>query len=133
MMCWGIEPPHVRFSDTLALFKVAKGMNERANLSTLAVNYAAWVPHMPHDADSDARILRTVVMSEFLLARKACYSFSCSFTTFMERTGLNMHGVRPIYAYRDNSIYTDPDLNSIIDSDESLNGLMSGGDGVVVG
>lgn len=125
MMSWGISPPTVRFSDTLALFKVIKGANERANLSTLAVHYAGWVQHMPHDADSDARILRIVVMSEFVLARKACHVFSSSFTTFMERTGLNMHGIRPVYTSKDNDIYTDPDLDSTVDSEGSLEDRMS--------
>lgn len=117
MMMWGINPPPYRFSDTLALFKVIKGMNERANLSTLANKYAGWIQHVPHDADSDARVLRAVVMTVFPEVKYACYTFSISYEDFMARTGLNMHGVRPVYTFRDSDIYTDPDLDSSVSSD----------------
>lgn len=119
MMMWGIAPPEFRFADTLALFKVIKGMNERANLSTLAARYVGWMQHLPHDADSDARVLRAVVMTVFPQTRKACYTFSTSHTDFMERTGLNLHGIRPVYTFKDNDIYTDPDLDSVA-SDDSI-------------
>lgn len=120
MMTWGINPPEFRLADTLALFKVIRGMNERANLSTLVTKYASWMPHLPHDADSDARVLRTVVMTMFPQVRKACYTFSTSYADFMGRTGLNMHGVRPVYTFKDNDIYTDPDLDSVGNSDDSI-------------
>ena len=115
MMSWGINPPEYRFADTLSLFKVIKGMNQRANLSTLATKHVAWIQHVPHDADSDARVLRAVVLTVFPLVRKACYTFSISYEDFMGRTGLNMHGVRPVFTFKDNDIYTDPDLDSVSD------------------
>lgn len=119
MMSWGMNPPECRLSDTLALFKVIKGMNQRANLSTLATKYVGWMQHIPHDADSDARVLRAVVMTEFPLVKRACYAFSTSYEDFMERTGLNMHGIRPVYTFKDSDIYADPDLDSVPDSNES--------------
>lgn len=118
MMSWGINPPECRFADTLALFKAIKGMNVRANLSSLVTKHAGWMPHTPHDADSDARALRNVVTTVFPQVRRACYTFSISYEDFMERTGLNLHGVRPVYTFKDNDIFTDPDLDSIPDSDE---------------
>jgi hypothetical protein len=120
MMSWGINPPECRLSDTLALFKVMMGMNQRANLSTLATKYVPWMQHIPHDADSDARILRGVVMTAFPSVRKACYTFSTSHEDFMERTGLNMHGVRPVYTFKDFDIHTDPGLDLSSDTDGSI-------------
>jgi hypothetical protein len=120
MMRWGITPPEYRFSDTLALFKVMKGMNQRANLPTLVAKYAAWLQHTPHDADSDARVLRAVVMCVFPMVKKACYAFSTSHDGFMKRSGLNMHGIRPVYTFKDIDINTDPDLDSVNMSDDSL-------------
>lgn len=120
MMRWGITPPRYRFSDTLALFKVMKGMNQRANLPTLVTKYAAWLQHLPHDADSDARVLRAVVMSVFPMVKSACYTFSTNHDDFMKRTGLNMHGIRPVYTFRDIDINTDPDLDSVNMSDDSF-------------
>ncbi|KFH48315.1 hypothetical protein ACRE_009460 [Hapsidospora chrysogenum ATCC 11550] len=77
MMRWGITPPEYRFSDTLALFKAMKGMNQRADLPTL--------------------VTKAVVMCVFPMVKKACYAFSTSHDDFMKRSGLNMHGIRPVY------------------------------------
>jgi len=118
MMSWGIIPPACRLGDTLALFKAMKGMNQRASLQTLVATYTPWVRHLPHDADSDVRALRAVVMTAYPNVRLATYTFSTTYQTFIERTGLNMHGVRPVYAFGDkDDSQTDPGLD--FDSESS--------------
>jgi hypothetical protein len=118
MMSWGITPPPCRLGDTLALFKSMKGMNQRANLATLITTYTPWIRHLPHDADSDVKALRAVVMTAYPNVRLATYTFSCTYQVFIERTGLNMHGIRPVYAFGGNEdSRTDPGLD--FDSESS--------------
>lgn len=116
MLSWGVEPPHVRFGDSLALFKMMKGRHTRANLSTLVATYAAWIEFVPHDADSDTRALRCVVMSEFPNVRLACMVFSVSHQEYMRRTGLDMHEVVSVYVFGENSAMVDPDLDELTES-----------------
>jgi hypothetical protein len=116
MMSWGVEPPHVRFSDSLALFKLMKGTNNRANLSTLVATYTPWIEFIPHDADNDVRALRAVVMTVFPNVRLASLVFSISYTEYMRRTGLDMHEVVSVYAFVENSSFVDPDLDELTDS-----------------
>jgi hypothetical protein len=56
-------------------------------LSTLVAACANWLHHIPHDADSDVRELRCVVMVVFQEVRCACIVFSIDSTKFMTRTG----------------------------------------------
>ena len=116
MMSWGVEPPHVRFGDSLALFKVMKGMTTRANLSTLVAMYTPWITFVPHDADSDASALRAVVMTEFSNVRLACMVFSISHKEYMGRTTLDMHEVVSVYTFAENGTFMDPDLDELTDS-----------------
>ncbi|KAF2744341.1 hypothetical protein M011DRAFT_479926 [Sporormia fimetaria CBS 119925] len=116
MISWGVEPPQVRFGDSLALFKMMKGMNTRANLSTLVAMYAPWVEFIPHDADSEARALRCVVMTEFPNVRLASMVFSISHQEYMKRTGLDMHEAVSVYAFAENSMFVDPDLDELTGS-----------------
>lgn len=99
MMKWGIEPPPYRLSDTLAIFKVTRGMRENAKLSTLVNKYVPWIDHVAHDADSDASVLRMAVMTAFNNAKVACYSFSISYHKFLSRTGLVMYTPSPIATF----------------------------------
>jgi hypothetical protein len=116
MMSWGVEPPQVRFGDSLALFKMIKGMSIRANLSTLVAMYAPWIEFVPHDADSDARALRCVVMTEFPNVRMACTTFSISYQEYMRRTGLDMHEIVSVYAFAENGMFVDPELDDLTGS-----------------
>lgn len=54
-------------------------------------------------------------MTVFPLVRTACFTFSASYVVFMERAGLNMLRIRPVYTFKDNDVYTDPDLDSVLD------------------
>jgi len=99
MKQWGLSPPMYRLADTVLLFKVCKGMQRKADLSTLATTYAAWMPHLHHDADSDARILRVATMIAFPDVRTACYSFSISYMQFCARTGLDQHPIMPMIVH----------------------------------
>ncbi|KAI0531957.1 hypothetical protein GGR58DRAFT_507912 [Xylaria digitata] len=64
-MSWGVTPPRVMFSDTLALFKVIKGMKNSTSLSSLVTACAPWIEHKPHDAVSDAKALMSVMKVVF--------------------------------------------------------------------
>ncbi|KAI6986057.1 hypothetical protein KC359_g8911 [Hortaea werneckii] len=107
MMKWGITPPPYRLSDTLAIFKTMKGMNENAKLANLVNQHAAWINHTPHDASSDADALRFVTMFAFPNTKAACYAFSISCLDFNMRTGLNRYVPSPIatFSYTPTSIY----------------------------
>ena len=83
-------------TDTLASFKVMKGMSQPAKLTQLADKYASWVDHVAHDADSDANALGFVTMVVFPNARRICATFGIISADFMDRTGLNMHVPSPM-------------------------------------
>ena len=76
MMSWGIEPPGFRLADSFALFKWFMVWDQHTNLASLVTRYANWLHRIPHDADSDARALRVVVMTVFPNTAAACYTFS---------------------------------------------------------
>lgn len=99
MMRWGITPPKYMLVDTLAIFKVMKGMNKNAKLKTLANEYASWIEHIPHDANSDADVLRFVTMFAFPKTTTACFSFGIPFEEFASRTGLNLYVPSPIAVF----------------------------------
>lgn len=99
MMKWGLKPPSYRLVDTLAIFKLARGTNMNAKLSTLVNTYAPWFHHVPHDADSDAAGLRLVTMVGFPNTRLICYAFGISSESFMDRTGLSMFMPSPIVTF----------------------------------
>ncbi|KAK8038431.1 hypothetical protein PG994_015198, partial [Apiospora phragmitis] len=65
MMTYGFECPNYVFADTLALFKMMKGMNTESKLSDLRDTYTPWITHTPHDADSNALVLRHVTIIAF--------------------------------------------------------------------
>lgn len=99
MMRWGITPPPYRLSDTLAIFKTTRGVRENAKLGTLVNKYVPWIEHVAHDADSDASVLRMVIMTAFANPKVACYSFSISYYKFISRTGLDMYTPSPIATF----------------------------------
>jgi len=97
MMGWGIKPPELRLGDSLALFKLTEGHDQQADIVSLVAKYPPCsVPYTANDADSDARALRVVVMTEFRNMNRDCYTFSISCEDFLDRTGLNMHGISPL-------------------------------------
>ena len=93
MMSWGIEPPGFRLADSFALFKFMD-CDQHTNLASLVTRYANWSHCIPHDAESDARALRAVIMAVFPDTAAACYTFSIRYEDFAKRTGLNMHRIR---------------------------------------
>lgn len=100
MMKWGLRPPNYMLVDTLAIFKVIRGLNMNAKLSTLVNTYAPWIDHVPHDADSDAAALRIVTMVAFANTKTVCHAFGISSESFMDRTGLSMYMPSPIVTFR---------------------------------
>ena len=76
MMSWGIEPPGFRLADSFALFKWFMVWDQHTNLASLVTRYGNWLHRIPHDADSDARALRVVVMTVFPNTAAACCTFS---------------------------------------------------------
>lgn len=99
MMSWGLKAPKFRFADSLAMFKVVKGMDRNTKLSRLASEYAAWISRVPHDAGSDAKVLRFVTMSAFDNIKVACYVFSISWADYTARTGLDMFVPSPMVSF----------------------------------
>jgi hypothetical protein len=104
MMKWGLTPPPSRLVDTLALFKVIKGMNESRQLWKLVIKYGPWIDHTPYDADSNADALRYVTMMAFPNTRAACYVFSISYADYTARTGLNLCIPSPMATFSHSSI-----------------------------
>lgn len=99
MLSWGIKPPNVVFSDTLALFKVVKGLSAPAGLSVLVAKYVPWISHEPHDAVSDAGALKSVVKFVFQDEAVALLTFGISCGDYMKRTGMNMYKPSPMVLY----------------------------------
>ncbi|KAF2844088.1 hypothetical protein T440DRAFT_473667 [Plenodomus tracheiphilus IPT5] len=91
LLSHGVKPPHVRFADSMALFKFFKRVEMGTNLSALVVKYACWLGHVPHDADSESRVLRSVVLNEFRDPETICMLISAPHAQFMGRTGLDMY------------------------------------------
>lgn len=87
----GVNPPKYRFSDSLAFFKLLISMYQSAKLGSLASKYVAWHEHIPHDAYSDALILRLVTMVAFPDTIRICVAFSIECEDFKKRVGLNMY------------------------------------------
>ncbi len=112
MMMWGVDPPCYRMSDTLALFKLTISRTSKATLSVLATRHAAWMAHVPHDADSDAKVLRAVVMTTFPMTKQACFAFSTNFANFMLKTGLNMYKTTPTIEFPKEIDFTNLDATS---------------------
>jgi len=95
MMKWNVNPPGYMLSDTLAIFKTLRGKYENAKLTTLAARFAPWIVHTPHDADSDAEVLRYVTMMAFPNTKMTCLAFSIQCADFMVRIGLNLYMTMP--------------------------------------
>lgn len=96
MMSWGLTPPKFMLADTLLLFKLTKGMDQQASLSTLLLTYAPWLQHTPHDAISDARVLRAVVSQVFPDTVLACLAFAVTYEDFIASVGLNLYISSPM-------------------------------------
>jgi hypothetical protein len=71
--------------------KVMKDWNVRANLATLAGKY---MQHLEHDADTDARVLRAVVMTSSRPRGRPATRSAWSYQKTRERMGVNMNGTR---------------------------------------
>ena len=99
MMKWGTDPPNYRLSDTLAIFKVIKGTRQVAKLQHLVNTYAAWLDHVPHDANSDADALRTVTSMAFPNTVAYCHAFGIDCKDFMARSGLNMYVASTVFRF----------------------------------
>lgn len=96
MMIHGISPPNYRLVDTVIMFKMLKGMKVRAKLADLRDMYAPWMDHIPHDADSDAAVLKYVVEIAYPETKWYCYPFGISCSNYIERTGMNMFLPSPV-------------------------------------
>ncbi|KID96250.1 Ribonuclease H-like protein, partial [Metarhizium majus ARSEF 297] len=101
MMKHGVDPPDYRLTDTLVLFKVIKGRNLGASLAALRDRYAPWIPHIAHDADSDASVLRYVTVIAFKDTKPRCYPFGISCGEYTNRTGMNMYLPSPVATFPD--------------------------------
>ncbi|TLS20620.1 uncharacterized protein PpBr36_11072 [Pyricularia pennisetigena] len=93
MLSRGIRPPAVTFSDTLALFKVVKG------LSAFVAKHVPWTNHEPYDAASDAGALKAVVKFAFQDEAEALLTFETSCEDYMKRTSINMYKPPPMVPY----------------------------------
>ncbi|KAK0849691.1 hypothetical protein LTR03_005109 [Friedmanniomyces endolithicus] len=86
-----ITPPPYRICDTLAIFKMLKGLAVEVTLPALVVRYTAWLRHVYHDPDSDVNALRAVMTAAFPDVRRVCLAFSCSYEFFAKATGLDRY------------------------------------------
>ena len=118
MMKWGLTPPNYLLVDTLAIFKVMKGMKQIANLKTLVNTYAAWFDHTPHDADSDSSALRYVTMIAFPNSKLASYAFGISCMDFMGRSGLSLYVPSPMIRFSYRVRDADPERRSSMTTSE---------------
>ena len=99
MMTYGFECPNYVFADTLALFKMMKGMNTESKLSDLRDTYTPWITHTPHDADSNALVLRHVTIIAFPETIKMVNGFGIDSASYIERIGMNMYLPSPVISF----------------------------------
>ena len=122
MLKHGVDPPNYKFVDTLVMFKVIKGKDMPASLSALRDMYAPWITHTPHDADSDAEVLRYLTMYVFPDVKRFCHIFSIDCEEYSNRTGMNMYLPSPVVTIMPRTSSrpcTPPNYQDDIDSDLS--------------
>ncbi|PYH76416.1 hypothetical protein BO82DRAFT_359133 [Aspergillus uvarum CBS 121591] len=93
MLACGIEPPHFRLADSVALHN---RFSKQECLERLAAEHTSRLTYLPYSACSTARILRAITISQFPKTTEACYTFSVSYIEFANRTGLGMYGIREL-------------------------------------
>lgn len=78
---------------------MTKGMNTKLKLHDLRDRYAPRITHTPHDADSNAFVLRYVTMVAFPETIKMVNGFGIDSASYMERIGMNMYLPSPVISF----------------------------------
>ncbi|KAG5916587.1 hypothetical protein E4U61_003500 [Claviceps capensis] len=93
MLRYSIEPPNVYLSDYMVLYKILIDKQSKARLSYLRDKHVAWVEHLAHDADSDAKVMMGIMRNVFSDPRAIYCKFSISCLDYMRMVGLDMYQV----------------------------------------
>lgn len=93
MLKHGIQPPDVYLSDSMVLYKVLINKETSAKLSFLRDKHVAWVEHLAHDADSDAKVMMMIMKNVFPNPKAVYSKFSVHCSDYMKMVGLNLYRV----------------------------------------